>query len=115
MRKFLILFVTFLLSGIILTWCKSQENSENISENNPTYCEDGITCSLDKTNANVQDKEEMINNEIPSEEPEMRKMVVNENETPEEIEKYMTEACENAWWNWEDWECILEDGSKIMF
>ena len=45
----------------------------------------------------------------------MRKMVIDENKTPEELEEEMTETCNNAWWNWENGECTLEDGTKIMF
>ena len=112
MKKFIIVFSAILLPWIILTWCNTQKKSEEIS--NITTCESWSICNIEELNTNNQN-DEIINNENTQTEPMMRKMVIDENNTPEELEEEMTETCNNAWWNWENGECTLEDGTKIMF
>jgi len=112
MKKFIIVFSAILLPWIILTWCNTQKNSEDIL--NTATCESWSTCNIEELNTNDQN-DEIINNKNTQTEPMMRKMVIDENKTPEELEEEMTKTCNNAWWNWENGECTLEDGTKIMF
>ena len=137
--KFLCLSLSLLCGVLILAWCEKANNNENLS------CENDDTCPIQNTNnenqnieieespsviINDTDEEWTIfwniestenlkwnqeNPEIIEAEPMMRKMVVDENATPEEIENDMIETCGNLGWNRTDWMCTLEDGSQIAF
>jgi len=115
MKIFTFLFTLFLISTLFLTWCTTQK--DDISDNT-SYCESWSSCNIENSNSDNQNIDttnyEKINKDV-STEPMMKKMVVDENMTPEEFEKEMTNTCANASWIRKDWECTLEDGSKIMF
>lgn len=100
----------WLLFGIlILAWCEKANTGEQYA------CESDETCPIEwLTNSNWNSEEESIEEEV-SEQPMMRKMVVDENASPEEIEAEMTETCANIWWTWSEWSCILKDGTTVMF
>lgn len=89
---------------MFLTWCGEQKTVDE-----DLYCDDWSVCSLD----NSIDEIEEFTGDVGQ--PMMRKMVVDESETPEEMDNKMIETCEGVWWSRNSWSCALEDWSIIMF
>ena len=137
MRNLKFLSFALLLWVLVIAWCEKANHQEKVS------CEGEDVCSIEETvetpsieieeapTVVVETDEEkwnlewdldsyewwedgIVNDEV-ADEPMMRKMVVDENATAEEIEQDMINTCENAWWTWADWVCALEDGSTIAF
>lgn len=52
--------------------------------------------------------------EEPGDEPMMR-IMVDENANPDEIEITPSQTCEALGWTWNEWDCTLQDGSKVYF
>lgn len=137
MKNLKLLSLWLLCGVLVLAWCEKTNSNENLS------CESDDTCPIENiTNENptieIEDTPTIVvndndvewdlnwngewsradvfeNSEETTDEPMMRKMIVDENATPEEIENDTTQICENLWWSWIDWTCTLSDGSTIAF
>lgn len=133
MRNLKVLSIALMCGLLVLAWCEKTNNQE------PVSCEGDDTCPIeidvdtpsveieqvldviDEWNLEADTEEEIVFenneqvNEEPVDEPMMRKMVVDEDATEEEIEEDMVNTCANAGWTWADWTCTLEDGSTIAF
>jgi len=55
------------------------------------------------------------NGEQADSEKPLMKIMVDENASPEEIEITASQTCEALGWSWNEWDCTLEDGSKVYF
>ena len=137
MKNLKVLSFVLLFSVLVVAWCEKANNQEKYS------CEGDEVCPVEQTvetpsieieetpSVIVEADEEkwnlewdldsyewwedgIVNDEV-ADEPMMRKMVVDEDATAEEIEESMVETCANAVWTWADWTCTLEDGSQIAF
>ena len=133
MKNLKVLSIALLCGVLVFAWCKKINNPENVScesddscpievdVNTPSVEIEDVISVIDEWNLEWDTEEEVVFenneqvNEEPADEPMMRKMVVDEDATAEEIEQSMTETCENAGWTWADWACTLEDGSQIAF
>lgn len=140
MKNLKLLSLCLLCTALVLTWCEKTNSNENLSCENKDTCSieenmESSTIEIEETPSVIINEEEWdllwnsewLNeedvvfenneqiNEEPSDQPMMRKMVVDENATPEEVENDMIETCGNLGWNRIDWMCILEDGSIIAF
>lgn len=105
MKNLKLLTFWLLFCMLILAWCEKTNNEWQYA------CEtDDDVCPIEWLN--TADTEE---DDINTEEPLMRKMLVDENMTDEEIADSLNESCQNAGWTWTDWTCMLEDGSQIAF
>lgn len=128
MKNLKLLSLALLIWVLVLTWCENTNNNEKLS------CTDEDTCWIENINTenpsieieespsiivDANDEEAFENNEQineePTDQPMMRKMVVDENATPEEIENDVAETCGNLGWNRTDWICTLEDWTQIAF
>lgn len=130
-------FVSFLLlcGIVVVAWCEKannpeqnscdwedvcpvETNVENLSqevEETPSDIIDEWNLEWDLSSYEWWDDVLLDGNTQLVDEPMMRKMMVDENATLEEIEQDMVETCGNAWGTWADWVCTLEDGSVIAF
>ena len=140
MKNLKFLSFVLLFCVLIVSWCEKNNNSDKLSCDGGEVCsiEDVVEnwgIIINDTPSVIVDEndeldinwdwEELMEGEVVDgeqlgeawlEEPLMRKMVVDEEiMTPEEIEISVSETCEALWWAWIDWECTLEDGSKIYF
>lgn len=133
MKNLKVLSVALLCWALVLAGCEKINNQEKVScesddscpieidVNTPSVEIDDVISVIDEWNLEWDTEEEIVFenneqvNEEPSDEPMMRKMVVDEDATAEEIEESMVETCANAGWTWADWTCTLEDGSQIAF
>ena len=104
MKNKVFVFVSFLMIWIFLTWCNEQKTVDET-----LYCDDWLVCLLDDSMDEVEESTGDV------EQPMMRKMVVDESETTEEMDNKMVETCESVWWSRDLWNCVLEDWSMIMF
>ena len=123
-------FLSFLLlcGIVVVAWCEKTNNPEKLS------CEGNEVCPIENVDENVgiiiedspsviveaNDDSELVSDESWmweewTDQPMMRKMMVDENSSLEEIEISVSQTCEALWWSWIDWECTLQDGSKIYF
>jgi hypothetical protein len=127
MKNLKLLSFWLLFGMLILAWCENTNNEWQYA------CESDDVCPIEWLTNNQENDEDRIieentNEEVANEEsweevvgnttsdqPMMRKMMVNEDATPEDIEVEMTETCANIWWTWSEWSCILEDGTTVMF
>lgn len=137
MKNLKLLSLWLLCGVLVLAWCEKTNSNENLS------CESDDTCPIENiTNENptieIEDTPTIVvndndvewdlnwngewsradvfeNSEETTDEPMMRKMIVDENTTQEEIENETIQICENLWWNWIEWTCTLSDGSTIAF
>ena len=134
MKNLKFLSLSLLCGIIVLAWCEKVNNPEKNSCDTDDICP--IETNIDDPS---QKNEEELSNasnkwnlewdlstyewlgikienyEQPADEPMMRKIVVDENATPEEIEQDMVETCENLWWTRTNWTCTLDNGSQIAF
>lgn len=89
---------------LFISWCEKGNTEWQYA------CETDETCPIEWLTNNKKNTKEVVEGQ-----PLMRKMIVNEDATPEEIESEMTETCSNNGWTWSEWKCTLEDGTVIMF
>ena len=143
MKNLKLLSLWLLCGVLVLAWCEKTNSNENLSCENDDTCpienitNENPTIEIEDTPSiviNDNDLEWDLNwnggwfreeeivfenneqvNEEPADQPMMRKIVVDENATPEEIENDTTQICESLWWSWIDWTCTLSDGSTIAF
>lgn len=106
MKGFKLLPLVLLFGILIISWCEKSNNSEQYA------CETDDVCPIEWLDTSSENIEE---NGINTEQPMMRKMLVDENMTDEEIADSLNKSCQNAGWTWTDWTCMLEDGSQIAF
>jgi len=103
MKGFKLLPLVLLFGIFVISWCEKSNNWEQYA------CETDDVCPIEWLET---ENTEAAND---TEQPMMRKMLVDENMTQEEIEKSLNKSCKNAGWTWTDWVCMLEDGSQIAF
>ena len=140
MKNLKLLSFSLLCGVLVLAWCEKANNQENLSCEGEETCSieanvENHTIEIEETPSVIINEEEwdlnwngewLIEEEIisanneqvdgePADEPMMRKMIVDENATPEEIENETTQICESLWWSWIEWTCTLSDGSIIAF
>ena len=140
MKNLKLLSLCLLCGALVLAWCEKTNSNENLSCEGEDVCPIEIniekpTIEIEETPSVIVNKEEWdLNwngewtreqevvfenneqvNEEPSDQPMMRKMIVDENTTPEEMENDTIQICENLWWIWAEWVCTLTDGSVIAF
>jgi len=128
MKNLKFLSFALIISVLVIAWCDNSKPQEDYSCNVDEACP--VEVSIDTPTVEIEDllsvidewdsewDEEIIleNNEVNDNDmPMMRKMLVDENATLEEIEQDMVETCAGFGWNWSDWTCILEDGTQIAF
>lgn len=132
MKNLKLLSFVLLFWVLIIAWCE-KANNQNLSCEAEDACP--IEINTDAPSVEIKDvlsivdewnlewdweeeivleNDNMIVEEV-SDQPMMRKMLVDENATAEEIEEDMINTCANAGWTWGDWVCTLEDGSVIAF
>ena len=109
MKNLKLLSFWLLFGMLILAWCEKANTQEQYA------CETDDVCPIEWLDNSHRNYEEEAVEEEVSEEPLMRKMVVDENTSPDEVEAEITETCANIGWTWNDWECTLEDGTTVMF
>ena len=135
MKNLKFVFFLLLCGIVVVAWCEKANNPEKVSCDGEDVCpvetnvenplqevEEAPSDVIDEWNL-VWDlssyewwEDVVLDGDIQSaDEPMMRKMVVDENATVEEIEQSMVETCANAGWTWVDWVCTLEDGTVIAF
>ena len=140
MKNLKLLSLALLMWVLVLTWCENINNNENLSCTDGDTCSiekniESSSIEIEETPSVIINEEEWdLNwnwewvreedfvfenneqiNEEPTDQPMMRKMVVDENATPEEIENDIAETCGNLGWNRTDWMCTLEDWTEIAF
>ena len=135
MKNLKLLSFALLCGILVIAWCEKANNPEQVACEGDEVCPvetnvDTPSQEVEETPSDVVDEwnlewdltsyewweDVVLDGDTQSaDEPMMRKMVVDENATPEEIEQDMIETCGNAGWNWADWVCTLEDGSVIAF
>ena len=108
MKSLKFLSFVLLLWVLVIAWCEKANNQEKLS------CESDDICSIE-IDADTPSVEIEQVNEESVDQPMMRKMLVDEDATAEEIEQDMVSTCANVGWIWGDWICTLEDGSVIAF
>jgi hypothetical protein len=104
MKHFKLLPLVLLFGIIIISGCEKSNNWEEYA------CETDDVCPIEwlgTENTEATDTE--------TEQPMMRKILVDENMTDEEIQESLNESCQNAGWTWTNWTCMLEDGTQIAF
>lgn len=106
MKFFKALPFVLILCVFFISWCDKSNNWDQYA------CETDDVCPIEWLDTSSENTEE---NSVNAEQPMMRKMLVDENMTDEEIAESLDESCQNAWWTWTDWTCLLEDGSQIAF
>ena len=138
MKNLRFLSFALLFWVLVLAWCEKTDNQEKVScegENDVCPIEQSVespSIEIEQTPTVIVDEEKwdlewdldsyvwwddgiVLDSDEATDEPMMRKMVVDENATAEEIEQDMVNTCANAGWIWADWVCTLEDGSEIAF
>lgn len=132
MKNLKVLSIALMCGVLVLAWCEKANNQEKVSCESDDVCP--IEIDVDASSVEIEqvldtndewnlesDIEEVVFenneqiNEEPVDEPMMRKMLVDENATAEEIEEEMVNTCSNVGWTWSDGSCTLEDGSTIAF
>lgn len=104
MKGFKLLPLILLFGILIISWCEKSNNWDQYA------CESDDVCPIEWL-----ETENTEATDTKAEQPMMRKMLVDENMTQEEIEESLNESCQNAGWTRTDWTCMLEDGSQIAF
>lgn len=140
MKNFKLLSFCLLFGILVLAWCEKTNNQEQLSCESDDICP--IETNIENPSIEIEETPSVIYNdaewdldwnggwfieqeivldtneqadEEATDQPMMRKIIVDENATAEEIENEMTQTCETLWWNWEEWTCTLSDGSVIAF
>jgi len=120
MRNLKVWLFVLLFWVIVVAWCENIKTQEKLSCDGEEICPVEVDAGnhwieIEESPSVVIGLDEEETADELSDEPMMRKMVVDENATAEEIEQDMVNTCANAGWTWADWACILEDGSTIAF
>lgn len=135
-------FLTFALLFwvLVIAWCEKANNQEKVSCEGDDVCpvEETVKTSsieIEETPSVIvevndedvilnwnwewaRDEEVFENNEQTVEEPTdqpMMKIMIDENASADEIEITQSQACEALGWIWNEWDCTLQDGSKVYF
>jgi len=138
MKNLRLLSFALLFWILVISWCENTNNQENLS------CEGEDTCPIESNVespsieieespmviVDVNDewvldwnwewfRDSELNDEEQAgvevvDEPMMR-ILIDENTDIDEIEITPEQTCGALGWTWNEWDCTLQDGSKVYF
>ena len=140
MKNLKFLSFALLFWVLVIAWCEKANNQEKYSCEGDEVCpveqtvetpsieiEETPSVIVEVNDEDVilnwnwewaRDEEVFENNEQTVEEPTdqpMMKIMIDENASADEIEITQSQACEALGWTWNEWDCTLQDGSKVYF